>query len=206
MNFSLTCLNCSQKIDIDAAASVESLQCPHCHDTIKLRRGRMNIGEKINGRYKSLYKVSDDGFSGYFAALDEKSEKIKLLRVFDKTLTFSLQQPEAFIETAESFSPYGGKCQLPIYETGIDNDFIYQLMPFAKIESLEKLIECGYIWEPIQALDLIYELLLSLDEAYIATKSGHFSLTPRNIFIDDQGRLLYNDFGLAPTSYRINVS
>ncbi|EDM26339.1 Putative serine/threonine protein kinase [Lentisphaera araneosa HTCC2155] len=157
----------------------------------------MSAGNTIQKRYKALYKVSDDGFSSYFACLDTKSNKIKLLRVFDKTLTYSLQQPEVFLELAQDLSPHGGSSQLPIHKSAIDDDFIYQVMPFTKIESLEKLIDSGYIWDPIQALDLIYELLLSLDEAYIATRSGHFSLTPRNIFIDDKGNLLYNDFGIA---------
>ncbi|MDD7986857.1 protein kinase [Lentisphaera marina] len=197
MNFSLTCLSCNRKINMDASSSVESLRCPHCNDTIQLRRGRMQVGDTIKSRYKTLYKVSDDGFSAYFAALDKKSEKIKLLRVFDKTLTFSLQQPEIFVELARDFSPHGGYGQLPIHESGIYDDFVYQVMPFTKIESLEKLVDSGYIWGPIQALDLIYELLLSLDEAYIATKIGHFSLTPRNIFINEKGDILYNDFGIA---------
>ena len=197
MNFSLTCLSCNNKVNIDANASVDSLRCPNCNDTIQLRRGRMSTGNIIQKRYETLYKVSDDGFSTYFACLDKKSDKIKLLRVFDKTLTYSLQQPEVFLELAQDFSPHGGSSQLPIHRSAIDDDFIYQVMPFTKIESLEKLVDSGYIWEPIQALDLIYELLLSLDEAYIATRSGHFSLTPRNIFIDDKGNLLYNDFGIA---------
>jgi hypothetical protein len=197
MNFSLTCLSCNRKVTMDASSSVDSLRCPSCNDTIQLRRGRMQVGTTIKGRYKTLYKVSDDGFSAYFAALDKKSEKIKLIRAFDKTLTFSLQQPEVFLDLARDFSPHGGYCQLPIHESGIDDDFIYQVMPFTQIESVEKLIDSGYIWGPVQALDLIYELMLSLDEAYIATKSGHFSLTPRNIFINEGGFLLYNDFGIA---------
>lgn len=198
MKFKLTCNSCEHVMDLEGTIHVDRFQCEKCGGDIQLRAGRMEEGVRIAGKYQTLFKTNDDGYSSSFICKDLNDEALHLLRIYDKTLSKLLTNPEEFMELISSVSFMAGANHMPIIDAGISQEYMYQVMPFRKLESLEQLIEFGYLWDAEQALDLIYELVNSLEEGVAKIGTGHFNLNPNNIFISNKGKVRYQGFGLAP--------
>ena len=198
MKFKLTCSQCEHVMDLEGTIHVDRFKCEKCGGDIELREGRMEEGVRIAGKYQTLFKTNDDGYSSSFICKDLNDDDLHLLRIYDKTLTKLISKPEDFVEIIGAVSFMAGSNHMPIIDTGISQQYMYQVMPFRKLESLEQLIEFGYVWEAPQALDLIYELVISLEEGVKKIGTGHFNLNPNNIFISNKGKVRYQGFGLAP--------
>ena len=198
MKFKLTCGQCDHVMDLEGTIHVDRFKCEKCGGDIELRAGRMEEGVRIAGKYQTLFKTNDDGYSSSFICKDLNDDALHLLRIYDKTLTKLISKPEDFMQLVGAVSYMAGANHMPIVDAGISQQYMYQVMPFRKLESLEQLIEFGYIWEAPQALDLIYELVLSLEEGVKKIGTGHFNLNPNNIFISNKGKVRYQGFGLAP--------
>ncbi|WDE96180.1 protein kinase [Lentisphaera profundi] len=198
MKFKLTCDKCDHIMDLEGTIHVDRFTCVNCGSKIELRAGRMEEGVRIAGKYQTLFKINDDGYSSSFICKDLNDDALHILRIYDKTLTKLVSNAKEFMDLIGSVSFLAGENHMPIIDTGISNEYMYQVMPFRKLESIEQLIAHGFVWETEQALDLVYELLKSLEEGFEKIGTGHFNLNPNNIFISNKGKVRYQGFGLAP--------
>ena len=198
MKFKLTCNSCEHVMDLEGTIHVDRFKCVKCGADIELREGRMEEGVRIAGKYQTLYKTNDDGYSSTYICKDLNNDDLKLLRIYDKTLTNLISNPKEFIELVGAVSFMAGENHMLIIDTGVSDKYLYQVMPFRKLESIEQLVDYGYIWASDQALDLIYELVKSLEEGVKNISTGHFNLNPNNIFISSKGKVRYQGFGVAP--------
>ncbi|MDD7984134.1 protein kinase [Lentisphaera marina] len=185
-------------MDLEGTIHVDRFKCVKCGADIELRPGRMEEGVRIAGKYQTLYKTNDDGYSSTYICKDLNDDELRLLRIYDKTLTDLISNPKEFIELVGAVSFMAGENHMLIIDTGLSDKYLYQVMPFRKLESIEQLVAYGYIWAPDQALDLIYELVKSLEEGVAKIGTGHFNLNPNNIFISNKGKVRYQGFGIAP--------
>ncbi|WDE98090.1 protein kinase [Lentisphaera profundi] len=197
-NFTVTCKNCLSQIELDLSNSIEHYPCLNCQQEIPLRPNSMGENVELNSHISTLYEINDDGYSKLFIGYDSDEKQMCLIRVFDKTLYTSVSSPDELKNIMEAAAVHVGSSHLPIISSAYFEEYLYQIMPYIKLESLEQIIDNAYLWSPLQALDLCYNILESLEKAYTITGSGHFNLNPHNIFITNDGEVKFIGFTLAP--------
>ncbi|EDM26340.1 Serine/threonine protein kinase [Lentisphaera araneosa HTCC2155] len=198
MKFILTCKHCLYQITLDSAEINEQYPCLNCQSEIQIRPDSMAEGVDLNEDLTTVYEINDDGFSKLFVSFDKNEGQLFLTRVFDKSFYSAVSSPNDVKDIMEASSTNASDNHLAILHSAYFDQYLYQVMPYMKLESIEEIIDNDFLWSPLQSLDLCYDILESLDHAYSITGSGHFNLTPHNIFIDNDGLVKFFDFSLAP--------
>ena len=183
---------------LDSAEINEQYPCLNCQSEIQIRPESMAEGVDLNEHLTTVYEINDDGFSKLFISFDKDEGQLCLTRVFDKSFYSAVNSPDDVKDIMEASSTNASDNHLPILHSAYFDQYLYQVMPYMKLESIEEVIDNEYLWSPLQSLDLCYDILESLDHAYSITGSGHFNLTPHNIFIDNDGSVKFFGFSLAP--------
>ena len=204
MQLTLHCDHCNHTMLIQKPSFEEDIHCESCKEYIKTFSAYIEKNTIVNEQFQIKYPVCEDNCSQTFIAFDINSESLCIIRIYDPELSHCVSDTDNFMNVLQSASSLAGKSHIRVTEQGIDDEHIYQVYPYAEIESLGDIVDENRELDPTEALDLCRELLLSLDEAAIATGTGHFNLTPSNIFVDSQGNLRYTDFGLASQLIRDN--
>ena len=108
MKFKLTCQECGHIMDLEGTIHVDRFKCTECCAEIKLRPGRMEEGVRIAGKYQTLFKTNDDGYSSTYICKDLNDDELQLLRIYDKTLTGLISDPESFMSLIGAVSFMAG--------------------------------------------------------------------------------------------------
>ena len=204
MQLTLHCEHCNHTMLIDKPSFEEEIYCESCNEYIKTFSAYIEKNTIVNEQFQIKYPVCEDNCSQTFIAFDINSESLCLIRIYDPELSECLTDLNNFIHVLNSASLLAGRSHLRVGDHGIDDKHIYQIFPYIELESLGDIVDQNRELDPMETIDLCRELLLSLDEASIATGTGHFNLTPSNIFVDSQGNVRYTDFGLASQLIRDN--
>ncbi|MDD7986855.1 protein kinase [Lentisphaera marina] len=198
MNFTLTCKNCLYQMTLDLSNLIEQYPCLNCQEEIPIRVSSMGEGVSLNEQLSTLYEINDDGFSKLFVSYDKTEGQLCLTRVFDETFFKAVCSPEEIKDIMEASSSLLGDTHPAILHSDYFEKYLYQVMPYMKLESIDQIVENDYLWSPLQGLDLCHDILESLDNAYSVTGCGHFNLNPHNIFINNDGSVKFIGFTLAP--------
>ena len=204
MQLTLHCDHCNHTMLIQKPSFEEDLHCESCKEYIKTFSAYIEKNTIVNEQFQIKYPVCEDNCSQTFIAFDINSEQLCIIRIYDPELSHCVSDTNNFMDVLKSAASIAGKSHIRVVDQGIDDEHIFQVYNYAEIESLGDIVDENRELDPTEALDLCRELLLSLDEASIATGTGHFNLTPSNVFVDSQGNLRYTDFGLASQLIRDN--
>src|ERR1700724_2459804 len=154
------------------------------------------LGEVIDGRYRVLSRLGSGGMAdGYLAEDQQLGRKVAV-----KLLHRRFAEDPGFVERFRREAQAAAGLQHPnvvgVYDRGAFDGTYYIAMEYLPGRSLKQLIRQDAPLDPIQAIDLITQILRA---ARFAHRRGviHRDLKPHNVIVDDGGHAKVTDFGIA---------
>lgn len=155
----------------------------------------MNIGERVNGRYKILGKIGSGGMANVYLANDlilEREVAVKMISLNFQNDVDSLRrfQREA-LSTTELIHPN----IVNIYDVG-EGEQPYIVMEFVDGMDLKEYIKENHPIPYNKVIDIMSQILSGIAYAH-SNGVIHRDIKPHNILIDKEGNVKITDFGIA---------
>ena len=151
-------------------------------------------GSVVDGRYKVLRKIGSGGMADVWLAEDTHLQRQVALKVLHTRFAQDREFVERFRREAESAAGLHHPNIVSVFDRGDVEGTYYIAMQYLEGRSLKQLIDVGLT--PEQAVYLIRQVL---EGARFAHRNGvvHRDLKPHNVIVDDEGKAVVTDFGIA---------
>lgn len=156
----------------------------------------MEVGTKINGRYKIISLIGSGGMAKVYRAHDlilDRDVAVKVLRFDfqDDTAAIRRFQREALAAT-ELIHPN----VVAVYDVGEDYGMQYIVMEYVRGTDLKQYIKQNNPISFDKVVDIMQQILSAVSLAH-RHRIIHRDLKPQNILIDGAGNCKITDFGIA---------
>jgi len=154
----------------------------------------VNEGSVVDGRYTVLRRIGSGGMADVWLAEDGHLQRQVALKVLHGRFTQDREFVERFRREAESAAGLHHPNIVAVFDRGDVEGTYYIAMQYLEGRSLKQLIDIGLT--PEQSVYLIRQVL---EGAGFAHRNGvvHRDLKPHNVIVDDEGKAVVTDFGIA---------
>lgn len=156
----------------------------------------IEIGKKINGRYKIIGNIGSGGMANVFLAHDlilDREVAIKVLR-------FDFQNDQSAIRRFQREALAATELVHPnivtVYDVGEEDGMQFLVMEYVKGMDLKRYIQTHYPVPYLQVVDIVQQVLSAVALAH-QHRIIHRDLKPQNILINEEGVVKITDFGIA---------
>jgi serine/threonine protein kinase len=151
-------------------------------------------GSVVDGRYRILRRLGAGGMADVWLAEDQHLQRQVALKVLHRHFAQDREFVARFQREAEAAAGLQHPNIVSVYDRGQVEGTYYIAMQYVQGPTLKQLIESGLT--PEQAVMLIRQVL---EAARFAHRKGivHRDLKPQNVIVDDEGKALVTDFGIA---------
>lgn len=156
----------------------------------------IEIGKKINGRYKIIGNIGSGGMANVFLAHDlilDREVAIKVLR-------FDFQNDQSAIRRFQREALAATELVHPnivtVYDVGEEDGMQFLVMEYVKGMDLKRYIQTHYPVPYLQIVDIIQQILSAVALAH-QHRIIHRDLKPQNVLINEEGVVKITDFGIA---------
>lgn len=156
----------------------------------------MEVGTKINGRYKIISLIGSGGMAKVYRAHDlilDRDVAVKVLR-------FDFQDDKAAIRRFQREALAASELIHPnvvaVYDVGEDYGMQYIVMEYVHGTDLKQYIKSNHPISFDQIVDIMQQILSAVSLAH-RHRIIHRDLKPQNILIDGAGNCKITDFGIA---------
>jgi serine/threonine-protein kinase len=151
-------------------------------------------GSVVDGRYRVLRRIGSGGMADVWLAEDSHLQRQVALKVLHTRFAQDREFVERFRREAESAAGLHHPNIVAVFDRGEVEGTYYIAMQHLEGRSLKQLIDVGLT--PEQAVYLIRQVL---EGARFAHRNGvvHRDLKPHNVIVDDEGKAVVTDFGIA---------
>ena len=153
---------------------------------------------KVVSHYKILEKLGEGGTGVVYKALDEKLNRIVVLKFFHDQPFTNAEQKAFLTREAQAAASLNHPNIRTIYEIDETDEYLFMSMDYIEGASLKKKLLDGPL-NPETAVSIAYQVADGLETAH---NHGiiHRNLNSANILIMDRGLAKIVNFGLAPPS------
>jgi eukaryotic-like serine/threonine-protein kinase len=154
----------------------------------------LSEGTVVDGRYRVLRRIGSGGMADVWLAEDQHLQRQVALKVLHSRFAQDREFVERFRREAESAAGLNHPNVVSVYDRGEVDGTYYIAMQYLEGRSLKELIDAGLT--PEQSVYLIRQVL---EGARFAHRNGivHRDLKPQNVIVDDDGKAVVTDFGIA---------
>jgi serine/threonine-protein kinase len=151
-------------------------------------------GSVVDGRYRVLRRIGSGGMADVWLAEDAHLQRQVALKVLHSRFAQDREFVERFRREAESAAGLHHPNVVAVFDRGEVDGTYYIAMQYLEGRSLKQLIDLGLT--PEQSVYLIRQVL---EGARFAHRHGvvHRDLKPHNVIVDDEGKAVVTDFGIA---------
>ena len=151
-------------------------------------------GDVVDGRYRIRSKIGSGGMAEVWLADDLELSRQVALKVLHPEYTGDPAFTERFRREAESAASLQHNNIVPIFDRGQVDGTWYIAMAFIQGRTLRELIDQGLTVG--QSVAIVRQIL---EAAAFAHRNGvvHRDFKPMNVLVEDSGRVLVTDFGIA---------
>jgi serine/threonine-protein kinase len=157
-------------------------------------RPEVGEGSTLDGRYRLLRRIGSGGMADVWLAEDPHLQRRLALKVLHRRFAQDREFVERFRREAEAAAGLQHPNIVAIFDRGEAEGTYYIAMQLLEGSSLKQLIDRGLA--PAEAVGLVRQVL---EAAGYAHKHGvvHRDLKPQNVIVDDEGKAVVTDFGIA---------
>ena len=155
---------------------------------------RLTEGEVVDGRYRLRSRIGSGGMADVWLADDLELSRLVALKVLHAEYASDPAFVERFRREAEAAAGLQHNNIVPIFDRGQVGDTWYIAMAWIRGRTLRELIDQGLTVD--QSVAIVRQIL---EAAAFAHSHGviHRDLKPMNVLVEDSGRVLVADFGIA---------
>jgi serine/threonine protein kinase len=151
------------------------------------------------GRYRILGRIGQGGMGTVYRAEDPQLQRVVALKIprFEGPERLRETAIKRFLREARAAAQVRHPHVCPIHDVGEQDGIPYVVMEYVEGQSLADRLADGRRYDdPTEAVRLVRQVADAL-EAVHARGLVHRDLKPGNILLDDSGRCVLTDFGLA---------
>ncbi|TLG78447.1 Stk1 family PASTA domain-containing Ser/Thr kinase [Vagococcus zengguangii] len=156
----------------------------------------VEIGDKINGRYRVIRSIGSGGMANVYLAYDLILDR----EVAVKVLRFDFLEDETAIRRFRREALAASELVHPnivgIYDVGQEDNRQYLIMEYVHGTDLKKYIRDNYPLPTEHVISIMQQVLSAIGLAH-EHRIIHRDLKPQNILMDEQGNVKIADFGIA---------
>ena len=156
----------------------------------------IEIGKKLNGRYKIIGNIGSGGMANVFLAHDLILDR----EVAVKVLRFDFQNDKNAIRRFQREALAATELVHPnivtVYDVGEEDEMQFLVMEYVKGMDLKRYIQTHYPVPYLQIVDIVQQILSAVALAH-QHRIIHRDLKPQNILINEEGVVKITDFGIA---------
>ncbi|MEQ7150217.1 Stk1 family PASTA domain-containing Ser/Thr kinase [Enterococcus gallinarum] len=156
----------------------------------------IEIGKKLNGRYKIIGNIGSGGMANVFLAHDLILDR----EVAVKVLRFDFQNDKNAIRRFQREALAATELVHPnivtVYDVGEEDEMQFLVMEYVKGMDLKRYIQTHYPVPYLQIVDIVQQILSAVALAH-QHRIIHRDLKPQNILINEGGVVKITDFGIA---------
>jgi beta-lactam-binding protein with PASTA domain len=156
----------------------------------------IEIGKKLNGRYKIIGNIGSGGMANVFLAHDLILDR----EVAVKVLRFDFQNDKNAIRRFQREALAATELVHPnivtVYDVGEEDGMQFLVMEYVKGMDLKRYIQTRYPIPYLQIVDIVQQILSAVALAH-QHRIIHRDLKPQNILINEEGVVKITDFGIA---------
>ena len=198
MEMAYYCTQCNAANLIDYHNGEFVGNCYNCGAPIQLQKTEtLCINTIIAERYQIRELLEETNINNLYVATDLVTANLVILRVFCWDFSYSISDPEDFLNTVDSVGNIAIPTHVEIVDWGVNEDLMFTVWPCESIESLSKLLKHHASFEPEIALSICRDIAISLEDIYYETGIGHYNLSADVIYLDSQGYTRFSDAGYA---------
>ncbi|MEZ5076502.1 MAG: PASTA domain-containing protein [Solirubrobacterales bacterium] len=151
-------------------------------------------GSVVDGRYRVMGRLGSGGMADVWLAEDAHLQRRVALKVLHRRFVQDREFVERFRREAEHAAGLQHPNVVAVYDRGEFEGTYYIAMQYVEGPTLKQLIDRGLT--PQQAVPLVRQVL---EAARFAHRNGivHRDLKPQNVIVDDEGKAVVTDFGIA---------
>ncbi|PRZ41385.1 serine/threonine-protein kinase [Antricoccus suffuscus] len=156
------------------------------------------VGVVLDGRYRVLRRLATGGMSKVYIGHDDRLDRAVAIKIMNADLAGDPAFIHRFTREARAAARIWHPNVVTIHDQGTDqtHNAVFLVMELVRGGTLREILRAHGTLKPAEALTVVEALLTGLGAAH---REGlvHRDIKPENILIDDEGRLLVADFGLA---------
>ncbi len=152
------------------------------------------IGQSL-GEYRLTALLGAGGMAEVYRALDVSLNREVAVKVLPPSLANDPDYVLRFRNEARHVAALNHPNIVPVFTYGEESDLLYLVMPILR-ESLRERMERERVMAPHDAIRVCIQVAAALDVAH-SQGIVHRDVKPENILLDDDGRALLTDFGIA---------
>ena len=152
------------------------------------------IGQSL-GEYRLTALLGAGGMAEVYRALDVSLNREVAVKVLPPSLANDPDYVLRFRNEARHVAALNHPNIVPVFTYGEESDLLYLVMPLLR-ESLRERMERERVMAPQDAIRVCIQVAAALDVAH-SQGIVHRDVKPENILLDDDGRALLTDFGIA---------
>ncbi len=158
----------------------------------------LQSGDVLGGRYEILQLLGEGGMGAVYKAMDRELDRPVALKLIRPELAANPSILARFKQELLLAHQVTHKNVIRIYDLGDADGVKFITMEFVEGQDLRSLIQEKKKLSPQEAVEIIQQVCLALEAAH-GVGVIHRDLKPQNIMLDQAGRVLVMDFGLART-------
>ncbi len=161
-----------------------------------LAMGELTAGSVLGGRYEIIKMLGEGGMGAVYKARDREVDRFVALKVIRPELANRTEILKRFKQELILARQITHKNVIRIFDLGQADGIKFITMEFVEGQDLHGLLEENHPFTLEQKVKIIIQVCLALDAAH-AEEVVHRDLKPHNIMIENTGRVVVMDFGIA---------
>jgi serine/threonine protein kinase/tetratricopeptide (TPR) repeat protein len=179
-------------------APLRRVDSPQRASNIAVPSAVLQVGSVLAGRYEIIKTLGEGGMGAVYKAKDLALDRLVALKVIRPELAKNPAIIDRFKQELLLSHRVTHRNVIRIYDLGEGDGVQFITMEYIEGKDLRSLIHERRKFPPREAVEILEQVCLALDAAH-SVGIIHRDLKPQNIMIDDTGRVLVMDFGLART-------
>ncbi len=157
---------------------------------------RLQPGDKVLSHYVIVRQLGRGGMGTVYLGFDDVSSQQVAIKVLPGVLARERGIRERFVQEARALASLDHPGIVPLITFAQEGEDRFLVMKYVNGRSLESLINGDTALPVAEVRRILKEVVLALDYAH---KKGvvHRDIKPANVLVDDTGRVVVVDFGIA---------